>query len=63
MTIKTFTPTVFRSGSSVVFNSVQENGFALIESKSRPDMVLMLTSEHDALIEKVRQLTELVKAQ
>ena len=62
MTIKTFTPTVFRSGSSTVFNAVQEDGEVLIRSKSRPCMILMLRSEKESLLEKIRQLTDLVKA-
>ena len=61
--MQTFTPTIFRAGSSVVFNSVQENGIARITSKNRPDMVLMLSSEREAMQEKIRQLTDLVKAQ
>ena len=57
-----FTPTAFRSNSSVVFNAVQSDGLVVIESKSRPDMILTLKSEHDAMIEKIRQLTNLAKA-
>ena len=44
--METFTPTVLRGNSSKVFNSVQSNGSALIESKSRPNMVLILESEY-----------------
>lgn len=58
-----FTPTAFRANSSAVFNAVQSEGLVLIESKSRPDMVLMLGSEYEAMLEKIRQLTELVKSQ
>ena len=66
----TFSPTAFRANSSSVFNAVQSNGLVMIESKSRPDMVLMLSDSHDVLIktaldqcEKIRQLTALIKAQ
>jgi PHD/YefM family antitoxin component YafN of YafNO toxin-antitoxin module len=57
-----FTPTEFRSNSSAVFNAVQSDGLVVIESKSRPDMTLMLKSEHDAMIEKIRQLADLLKS-
>ena len=60
--MRSFTPTSFRANSSEVFNAVQADGEVNIESKSRPDMVLMLKYEKDALIEKIRQLTEAVKA-
>ena len=56
-----FTPTAFRANSSAVFNAVQSEGLVIIESKSRPDMVLMLGSEYEATLEKIRQLTEAVK--
>ena len=66
----TFSPTAFRANSSSVFNAVQSNGLVMIESKSRPEMVLMLSDSHDVLIktaldqcEKIRQLTALIKAQ
>ena len=61
--MNTFKPVDLQSKLGTVFNSVQAEGSVIIDSRSRPDMVLMLTSEHDALIEKVRQLTELVKTQ
>lgn len=60
--MQTFTPTEFRANSSNVFNQVQSDGEVLIKSKSRPDMVIMLQYEKDALIEKIRQLTNAVKA-
>ena len=56
-----FTPTAFRSNSSTVFNAVQSDGLVVIESKTRPDMILALKSEHDAMIEKIRHLTDLIK--
>lgn len=60
---KRFTPTQFRANSSTVFNSVQSDGMVVVESKSRPDMVLMLKSDHAEMIEKIKQLTDLIKAQ
>lgn len=59
--MRVFTPTAFRANSSEVFNAVQSDGEVSILSKNRPDMVLMLKYEKDALIEKIRQLTELAK--
>ena len=65
-----FTPTAFRSNSSAVFNAVQSCGVIAIESKNRPDMILMLRDSHDAMVqtaidqdEKIMQLTGLTKAQ
>jgi len=60
--MKVFTPTEFRANSSRVFNHVQSDGEVLLQSKGRPDMCLMLSSEKDALLEKIRQLAEAVKA-
>lgn len=57
-----FTSTAFQRNPGNIFNEVQASGFAGINHKARPDMVLMLKTEQNALIEKVRQLTELVKA-
>ena len=62
MTIRTFTPTVFRSGSSTVFNAVQEDGEVLIRSKSRPCMILMLRSEKEAMKLKIAELSAIVKS-
>jgi len=50
-----------QSKLSTVFNSVQANGEAAIINRSRPDMVLMLSSERDAMLEKISQLTEAIK--
>jgi len=61
--MKSFTPTQFRASSSDVFNEVQKNGKVIIESKNRPDMVVLLSSEYVAMQEKIRQLAELIKAQ
>lgn len=61
--MKSFCPTDLQKTLGTVFNSVQADGCVLIDSRSRPDMVLIMKDQHDALVEKVRQLTELVKAQ
>lgn len=61
--MKSFTPTQFRANSSEVFNAVQADGEVLIESKNRPSMVIVMKSQFDAMEEKIRQLTDLVKAQ
>ena len=63
MEIKSFTPSQLQRNSSDVFNLVQSEGLALIRSKSRPCMILMLRSEREAMQEKIRQLTALIKAQ
>ena len=39
--MKPFTATSLQRNSSSVFNEVQSSGIAVIESKSRPDMVIM----------------------
>jgi len=61
--MQTFNATQLQSKLATVFNSVQSDGEVLISGRSRPDMVLMLKTEQDALVEKVKQLTALVKAQ
>ena len=58
----TFSPTAFRANSSEVFNAVQANRLVSIESKSRPDMILMLRDEHDFLLEEIRQLSDIIKS-
>ena len=60
--MKSFTPTQFRACSSDVFNEVQESGKVSIESKNRPDMVVVLSSEFNAMKEKIRLLVELAKS-
>jgi PHD/YefM family antitoxin component YafN of YafNO toxin-antitoxin module len=60
--MKIFSPTVFRASSSTVFNEVQYSGKVRIESKNRPDMIVILNSEFRAMEEKIRQLTELVSS-
>lgn len=47
--MKIFTPTAFRANSSEVFNAVQEHGEVAIKSKNRPDMVIMMKNQFDAL--------------
>ena len=59
--MESFSVKQLQSKLSTVFNSVQANGEASIVNRSRPDMVLMLISERDAMLEKIRQLTEAVK--
>jgi len=61
--MKSFTATAFQRKPADIFNAVQADSSVVIESNSRPSMVLMLESERCALIEKVKQLTELIKAQ
>lgn len=61
--LKSVTATELKRNTSDLFNSVQSAGVVKITNNSRPDMILMLKSEHDALIEKVKQLTDLIKAQ
>ena len=61
--IKSFTSTAFQRNPGNIFNEVQATGFAGINHKARPAMVLMLASEKDALLEKVKQLTALIKKQ
>lgn len=51
--MQTFTPTQFRANSSEVFNAVQADGEVSIESKNRPNMVIMMKSQFDALQELV----------
>lgn len=63
MKTETFTPTQLQSKLATVFNSVQSNGEVIIKGRSRPDMVLMLRDEKLALLEKINQLTNLIKAQ
>lgn len=65
----TFSPTIFRSSSSLVFNAVQADGIVEIKSKSRPDMILMLSDSFDSMSkksieqdEKIRQLADLIKS-
>ena len=58
-----FSPNDLQKKLGTVFNSVQSSGEVLISSRSRPKMILMLATEKESLIEKVKQLTALVKAQ
>lgn len=60
--MQTFKPNDLQKTLGSVFNAVQADGEVLIDSRSRPDMVLMLKYEKDALIEKIRQLTEALKS-
>ena len=59
--MKIFTATSFQRNPADIFNATQSNGFSIIHSKSRPNMVLMLESEQNALVEKIRQLTETIE--
>lgn len=61
--MQTFNATQLQSKLATVFNSVQSDGEVLISGRSRPAMVLMLESEKQALVEKVKQLTDLIKKQ
>jgi len=61
--MQVFNATQLQSKLATVFNSVQADGEAIISGRSRPDMVLMLASEKEALLEKVKQLTALIKKQ
>ena len=61
--MKSFTATAFQRNPADIFNAVQSDGESLIRSKSRPCMILMLRSEREAMQEKIRQLTALIKAQ
>ena len=56
-----FTATSFQRNPADIFNATQSDGFAIIHNKSRPNMVLMLETEQNALVEKIRQLTEMLK--
>ena len=60
--MKSFTATEFQRRPGETFNAVQADGEALISKGNRPAMVIMLQSEKDALIEKIQQLADLVKA-
>ena len=60
--MQTFNATQLQSKLATVFNSVQSDGEVLISGRSRPTMVLMLESEKETLIEKIKQLTDLVKS-
>ena len=60
--MKSFTSTAFQRNPGDIFNAVQADGEALIRHKARPCMVVMLRSEKEALLEKVRNLTAAVKA-
>lgn len=59
--MQSFKPNDLQKTLGNVFNAVQADGEVLIDSRSRPDMILMLKYEKDALIEKIRQLTEALK--
>jgi PHD/YefM family antitoxin component YafN of YafNO toxin-antitoxin module len=59
----TFTTSQLQCKIGMVLNTVQQEGLVVVKGRSRPEMVLTMKDEHDALIEKVRQLTKLVKAQ
>ena len=59
--MKSFTATAFQRKPADIFNAVQADSAVMLESNSRPAMVLTLKAEHDALIEKIRQLTALAK--
>ena len=61
--MKTYSTTDFRKNIATAFNDVQANGFINVAGQSRPKMVLMLESEHQAMQEKINQLTALIKAQ
>lgn len=50
---KSFTPSQLQRNSSDVFNLVQAEGMALIESKSRPNMILMLEAHKEGYDLKV----------
>ena len=59
--MESFSVKQLQSKLSTVFNSVQANGEASIVNRSRPDMVLMLSSERDAMLEKISQLMDATK--
>jgi hypothetical protein len=60
--MQAFTATAFQRNPADIFNAVQSDGFAIVNNKSRPTMVLMLETEQMALLEKIKQLTDLAKA-
>ena len=53
--MNTFKPVDLQSKLGTVFNSVQADGSVIIDSRSRPDMVLILKDEHDCNVVKVDQ--------
>ena len=69
-TATVFTTSQLQSKIGTVLNTVQQEGVVLIKGRSRPAMVLMTKDGHDVIVqttieqsEKIRQLTDLVKAQ
>jgi prevent-host-death family protein len=60
--MKTFNPKHLQNKLGDVFNAVQADGEVLIDSRSRPDMILMLSTERESLTEKIRQLTAVIKS-
>lgn len=64
--LSSYTPTQLKKNSSDVFNDVQRDQLVFIESKTRPEMVITTLEHYEELlanIEKVKQLTALIKAQ
>ena len=59
--MKTFTATSFQRKPADIFNAVQADSFATIESNSRPAMTIMLEAEYVSMKGKVKQLTEIIK--
>ena len=61
--MNTFKPVDLQSKLGTVFNSVQADGSVIIDSRSRPDMVLILKDEHDCNVVKVDQFYKAIKIQ
>ena len=59
--MKSFTATAFQRKPADIFNAVQADSSVRLESNSRPEMVLVLSSEFDSMKEKINQLAKMVK--
>ncbi len=54
----TFKSAPFQNKPTDAFNEVQAGNLVVIEHRSRPDMVLMLSSERDSMLGRIFELQQ-----
>lgn len=59
--MQTFKPRDLQSNLGSVFNAVQAGGEVIIDSRSRPNMILMLESEKSEMASEISRLVAIIE--